>query len=100
MADTLVRFEKFEGTAHAGEHAQREDIDLHESQRVDIILVPFDDLAVVHRGGLDRHQLVDPVTRQHEAAGMLRKVPRRVDQGARSEEHTSELQSLMRTSYA
>src|SRR3546814_5674434 len=44
-------------------------------------------------GRLDRHPL-DPVHRGH-AAG-----PAGVDQPARSEEHTSELQSLMRISYA
>ena len=49
-------------------------------QRVDVVLVPFDHLAVLHRGRLDRHQLVEPVVGQHEAAGMLREMARRADQ--------------------
>ena len=49
-------------------------------QRVDVVLVPFDDLAVDHRGRLDRHQFVEPVVGQHEAAGMLRQMARRADQ--------------------
>ena len=57
-----------------------EHIDLHELQRVDIVLVPFDDLPVVHRGRLDRNQFVKPIQRQHEAARMLRQMPRRADQ--------------------
>ena len=36
--------------------------------------------AVRHRGRLDRHQLVEPVVGQHEAAGMLRQMARRADQ--------------------
>ena len=49
-------------------------------KRVDVVLVPLDDLAVLHRGGLDRHQLVEPVVGQHEAARMLRQMARRADQ--------------------
>ena len=49
-------------------------------QRVDVVLVPLDHLAVLHRGGLDRHQLVEPVVGQHEAARMLRQMARRADQ--------------------
>ena len=33
-----------------------------------------------HRGRLDRHQLVEAVLGQHEAAGMLREMARRADQ--------------------
>ena len=49
-------------------------------QRVDVVLVPFDDLAVVHRGRLDRHEVVEPVVGQDEAAGMLAEMARRADQ--------------------
>ena len=55
-------------------------VDLHEAQRVDVVLVPFDDLPVGHRGGLDRHQVVEPVVGQHEAARVLAEMARRADQ--------------------
>ena len=55
-------------------------IDLHELQRVDVVLVPLDHLAVVHRRRLDRHQLVQPVLGQDEAAGMLGQMARQADQ--------------------
>ena len=58
-------------------------VDLHEFQGVDVVLVPFDDLAVVHRRRLDRHEFVEPVAGQDEAAGMLREMARRADQLAR-----------------
>ena len=64
----LCSAEQVEAALHAGQHAKRQAIDLHELQRVDIVLVPFDDLAVFHGGGLDRHQLVEPVMGQDEAA--------------------------------
>ena len=65
---------------HAGQHAERQDVDLHELERVDVVLVPFDDLAVGHRGRLDRHEVVEPVVGQHEAAGVLAEMARRADQ--------------------
>ena len=75
--------QEIEAALHAGEHAERQAIDLHELQGVDVVLVPLDDLAVLHRGRLDRHQFVEPVVGQHEAARMLREMPRRADQLAR-----------------
>jgi hypothetical protein len=56
----------------AGQHAQRKHINLHHLHRVDIVLVPFDEGAVVHRRIADRHIGVEPVLRQHIAADMLR----------------------------
>ena len=73
----LCSREQVEAALHAGQHAERQAIDLHELQRVDVVLVPFDDLAVLHRRRLDRHQFVEPVAGQHEAAGMLREMARR-----------------------
>ena len=68
---------------------ERQHVDLHEAKRVDVVLVPLDDLPVVHRCGFDRHQLVEPVAGEHEAARVLRQVARRVDQLARELERES-----------
>ena len=57
-----------------------EHVDLHELQGVDVVLVPLDHLPVLHRGRLDRHEVVETVLRQHEAARVLREVARRADQ--------------------
>ena len=57
----LCSSQQIEGAAHAAEHAEAEHIDLHELEGVDVVLVPFDDLPVLHRGRLDRHQFVEPV---------------------------------------
>ena len=53
--------QELEGPPHAAEHAEPQHVDLHELQGVDVVLVPFDDLAVLHRGRLDRHEVVEAV---------------------------------------
>ena len=69
--------------AHAAEHAEAEHVDLHELEDLDVVLVPFDDLPVLHGGRLDRHEIVEAILRQDEAARMLREMARRADQLAR-----------------
>ena len=57
-----------------------EHIDLQQPQRFEIVLLPFDDGALVHRGVLDRHHFVDARARDEKAADMLREMARRIDQ--------------------
>src|SRR3546814_5863227 len=120
----------FEHASQCAEHAEREYIDFQQAERFEIILVPLDDRAIWHRRILDRHQFMQWSVGDHEAADVLRQMSRGAafDQSAReikpaanarhvridtdtaqalgeplrirSEEHTSELQSLMRISYA
>ena len=66
----LVLFEQIERAAQNAEHAEAEHVHLHEVERGDVVLVPFDHGAARHRGRRDRHKLVEPVPRQHEPAGM------------------------------
>lgn len=75
--------QEIESSLHRGQHAQGQAIDLHELERVDVVLVPFYDLAVGHRGRFYRYQFVEAIMRQHESARMLREMPRRADQFAR-----------------
>ena len=69
---SLMQFDEVEGFADAGQHAERQHIDLHHPQRVDIVLVPFNEPAILHGGGTDRHDLIETVTSQNKAADMLR----------------------------
>ena len=57
--------------ANAGQHAKAKDVDLQNAQGVDIILVPFDGGAVVHRGVFNRAHLIQPSARDDEPADML-----------------------------
>src|SRR5690606_30324195 len=54
--------------------------DLHEPKRVDVVLVPLDDLPVGHCGRFDRHQLIKAPEGQHEPPWVLRGVSRGVDE--------------------
>ncbi len=76
----VMAADQLEPLAQAGEHAERQHVDLEDPQRVEVVLVPFDDGAVLHRRVLDRHQLVEPAAGDDEAADMLREVPREADQ--------------------
>lgn len=76
----LVLADQRECLGHAGQHAERQDVDLHEFQRLDVVLVPFDHLPVGHGRRLDRHQIIEPVMGEHEAAGMLTEMARRTHQ--------------------
>ncbi len=59
---------QIEGAAHAAEHADAEYVDLHDLQFLEIVLLPFDHPAVDHRRRLDRHEIVEPVAGEDEAA--------------------------------
>ena len=69
-----------ERAAYDCQHAQREDVDLQQAQRVEVVLVPLHHAAVGHRGVLDRHQARQLAARDDEAAWMLRQVPRKTHQ--------------------
>ena len=71
--------DQIEGLADAGQHAERQDVDLEDAERVDVVLVPADHRAVVHRGVLDGHQLVEPAFGDDETADMLREVAGKAD---------------------
>ena len=79
----VVPREQVERLADAGQHAERQHVDLEDAERVQIVLVPLDDGALGHRGVDHRHHLVEPAPGQHEAADVLREVAREADQLAR-----------------
>ena len=71
-----MALEQIEGAAQAGQHAERQHVDLEDADGVEIVLVPLDHLALVHRRLDDRHDLVEPVLGDDEAADMLGEVTR------------------------
>ena len=75
--------QEVQSALQAGHHPQPQHVDLHELQLVDVVLVPFDDLAVFHPRRLDRPQFVESVLGQHEAAGVLGEMTRGVEQELR-----------------
>ena len=73
-------FQQRERLADAGEHAQAQHIDLEQTERVEIVLVPFDEGAMLHGGVADRNDLRQRPARQHEAADMLGEMAGEADQ--------------------
>ena len=80
IAPSLVIIDQIETLPDTGQHAERQHIDLHHFQGIDVVLVPFDEGAVIHRGIADRHIGVETILRQHIAADMLRQMARELDQ--------------------
>ena len=72
--------QEIEPAPEAAQHAERQHIDLHEAERVDVVLVPFDEGALVHGGIADRHRLVEPLAGEDEAADMLGEMAREADE--------------------
>ena len=87
---TLVLLQQGQALADAGQHAQRQAIHLEQAERFQVVLVPLDDGALGHRGVFHRHQVVQRLFGDDEAAGVLGQVPRRVEQLARDREHASQ----------
>ena len=58
------------------QHAERQHVDLENAERIEIVLVPFDRGAALHRRRHDRRDFVEAALRDDEAAGMLRQVAR------------------------
>ena len=79
----LVPGQQREGLADAGQHAEPQHIDLHQAERFEVVLVPLDEGAVLHRPVADGHDLLQGSAGQHEAADMLGEVAGKADQLAR-----------------
>ena len=74
--DALVLPDERDRLLERGEHAEAEEVDLDEAQVGAVVLVPLDDVAARHGGGLERHHLVEPAGRDHHAARVLAEVAR------------------------
>ena len=77
---SAMPLDQLKSLADAGQHAERKHIDLQHAQCIEVVLVPLDDRAVLHRRILDRHIFVEAAAGDDEAADMLRQVAREADQ--------------------
>ena len=66
-----MHLQKVEPAAQTAQHAERQHVDLHQTDGVDIVLVPFDESALGHGGVSDRDGIVEPFAGEHEAADVL-----------------------------
>ena len=86
----VIRAQQIEAFLQARQHAQRQHVHFEYAQRIEVVLVPFDDGAIHHRGILDRHQFVEAAARHHEPADVLRQVTRKPLYLACKFEHSSD----------
>ena len=73
---SVVLVEEIQALAQRRQHAEREHVDLQYAERVEIVLVPFDGGAILHRRVHDRRDFVEPVARDDEAAAVLGQMAR------------------------
>ena len=69
-----MALEQLESLPDAGQHAERQNVDLEDAERVEVVLVPLDHGAVCHRGVDHGHDLVEARAGQNEAADVLREM--------------------------
>ena len=69
-----MRIEQVEAFFQRRQHAQRQHIDFENAQRIEIILVPLNGGALLHRRIHDGHDLVETIPGDDEAAAMLSEV--------------------------
>src|SRR6185295_699569 len=86
-----VSCDQIECLTDASEHAERQYIDFHHTNSVDVVLIPFNKGAILHRGIADRHHFVETLLREHKPADMLGKMARKSEQlcceGNRTNDH-------------
>src|SRR5580704_15726000 len=80
MVLSIVRLQKIKAAPQAAQHAECEYIDLHQADRVDVVLVPLDEFAIRHGGMADRHRFVEPPAGEHETADVLGQMARESEQ--------------------
>jgi len=73
----VVPAQQRQALAERGEHAEREHVDLENAERVEVVLVPFDGGAILHRRVHDRRDFVEGIAGDDEAAAVLRQMARK-----------------------
>ncbi|KOT25677.1 hypothetical protein DM52_4833 [Burkholderia mallei] len=74
------RGDHVERAMQRGQHAEREHVDLHQPEGLQIVLVPLNHAPPFHRRVLDRHEPRELAAAHHEAARMLRQMAREIQQ--------------------
>ena len=87
VINVLVIAQLIQGLSDAGQHAKGQDIDLQDTQRINVILVPFNGGAVRHGGIGNGGEFTKRPARDDKTANMLRQMTRKARQFARDIQH-------------
>jgi hypothetical protein len=82
--------DQVEGLVDTRQHAEPQHVDLEDPQGVEVVLVPLDDGAALHRRVLDRHHLAERAAGDDEAAHMLGEMAGKADELPREPEHQAQ----------
>ena len=74
----VVIADQLDGVFEHGHHAEAEQIDFDDAHVGAVFLVPLDDDAAGHGGGLERHDGIEASLADHHAAGVLAEMPRQI----------------------
>ncbi len=66
----MVAAQQFEAATQTGQHPERQNIDLQQLERINIVLVPLQDRSARHGGVADHRHLGERTTAHDEAADM------------------------------
>ncbi len=94
LEDRPARDREVQRLADRREHAQAEDIDLEEAERVEVVLVPGDHGAPRHRRRLDGSDVHERLRAEHEAPDVDRQVARIALDRVGHREHLADAQVL------
>ena len=84
--DLLVGADEVDREVQHRQHAQPEQVELHEARRRAVVLVPLEHRPAFHARPLDRAELHERAVGHHHAAGMDAEVAREVDHLGRERE--------------
>ena len=82
-----MRLDGVHAVAQGRQHAQAEQVELHQPHRGAIVLVPLEHGAFVHPRVLDRAHVTHRLASEHHAAGVDSQVPRELQQVVRELEY-------------
>src|SRR5690606_6719365 len=70
--DAVVLAQEIEAAMELRERAEAEEVDLEETELLEVVLVPLDDRAIRHRAVLDRDEIAHRLLAEEKAAGVDR----------------------------
>ena len=76
--DSTPGIHQLNGVLQHRHHAEAEQIDLDDAHVGAVVLVPLDDDAAGHAGGLERHDGIELALAHHHAAGVLTEMARQI----------------------
>ena len=66
--------DELEAQIELRQRAQAQEVDLEKAESLDVVLIPLNDGAALHRGVLDGHEIVNRLVAEQESARVYRQM--------------------------